>query len=198
MGGRAKTTLALIAVAIAVAAAATFAGCGSSSSGGTSTAEAEPSAQFRVKGGGKEQTADFGSEASEAEREAASAVLEENLEARAKEDWAGQCASLAAPVVKVIKQNATFLPGKVTCARQLEQEASGVPKSYLADTLEGHIDAFRVKGNEGFALFHGSDGFDYAMEMTKEGGEWKVNSLTTIKMGKAKAAEGGKAKTAEA
>jgi hypothetical protein len=197
MGGRAKTTLALIA--IVVAAAAALAGCGgSSSSEGTSATEAEPSAQFRTKGGGKEQTANFGSEASEAEREAASAVLEENLEARAERDWAGQCASLAAPVVKVIEENAKLLPGKVTCARQLQQEAYKVPKQYLADTLEGHIDAFRVKGNEGYALFHGTDGVNYAMLMTKEGGEWKVASLTTIKMGTAKSAEAGKTKSAEA
>jgi hypothetical protein len=139
---------------------------------------AEPSAEFRGKGPNSEiPTA--GKEASVAEREAASKVLEENLEARAARDWEAQCATLTKPLIKGIEKSSSVLGAGSGCAKALEAQAAPASPSSLANTMTGPIDAFRVVGGtRGFALYHGVNGKDYVMPMLMEGGEWKVTSLT--------------------
>jgi hypothetical protein len=44
--------------------------------------------------------------------------------------------------------------------------------------MTGPIDALRVEGDRGYALYHGTKGKDYVMAMKKEDDEWKVSSLT--------------------
>jgi hypothetical protein len=46
-----------------------------------------------------------------------------------------------------------------------------------ADSLEGPIAVLRMKGNKGYALYHGTNHIDYAMLMVKEAGQWKVGAL---------------------
>jgi hypothetical protein len=48
--------------------------------------------------------------------------------------------------------------------------------------MTGPIDALRVKGDEGNALYHGTGNSDFAMPMKKENGEWKVGALLPIKL----------------
>ena len=52
-------------------------------------------------------------------------------------------------------------------------------KEARKDTLTGSITALRVKGGQGYALYHGNDGTDYAVPLEKEGGTWKVSSIET-------------------
>lgn len=175
----------LIAAALAVFAV----GCGSSSDSsdsGSTASESETASsggdeEFAVPGA-KNGLDSVGKEASDSEREAASIVLEENLEARATGDWAAQCASLSSVGVKSVEENPTN-QGK-TCAQALGAEAAGVPKALLENTLDGEIDALRIKGTNALALWHGTGGADYAMAMENENGQWKVASLTTNKLPK--------------
>ena len=48
----------------------------------------------------------------------------------------------------------------------------------IQDTLAS-IAAFRVNGDRGFALYHGKNGKNYAVPLEKEGGKWKVGSVST-------------------
>jgi hypothetical protein len=185
----------LIAILLAILVAA---GCGSSGSssgsseastaaGSTSASSAESSKgevenEFAIPGG-KNEMAEFGKEASDSEREAASVVLEENLQARAGHEWAAQCASLSALGVKTIEENPKN-KGQ-TCAQVLESEGSKAPKKVLENTLDGEIDVLRVEGPKAFALWHGSDGYDYGMAMENENGQWKVAALVTNQLPKA-------------
>jgi hypothetical protein len=158
----------------------------SSSSNSTTKASAdsntEPSSEFKAKGPNAE-ILKAGKEADEEEREAASEVLEESLEAREAEDWEAQCETLAAPLIKGIEEAGTTLGAGKGCPAGLEAQAAPVPPPARANTLTGPIDAFRVVGgNRGFALYHGTKGKDYVMPMAKEGGEWKVASLTEEEM----------------
>lgn len=196
MGGRAKLA---IAVAVALMLATALAACGGSSGSSTSgsteasttkptatsesstPAQAEPSRQF-IKPGGGNEIPEFGKEADAAEREAVSGIVEENMKARAAGDWAGQCSSLAASVIKALGKTASPLFG-TGCAKDLEAEAAGAPKYILANNMTGPIAALRVKGKSGYALYHGTKGADYAMPMTNEGGDWKVGALLPIKLG---------------
>jgi flagellum-specific peptidoglycan hydrolase FlgJ len=135
-----------------------------------------------VKPGGKSKNpiALFGEEGDDAEREAASAVLEENLEARASGDWEGQCSSLAASVVKTVEEEAG-LKGGNACAKALKASAEPVSrtKEARANTMTEPVAVLRVEGNKAYALFHGAKGVDYAMPMENAGGTWKVASLVT-------------------
>lgn len=173
---------ALIAAAVLALVAA---GCGSSSSSdSTSASQDEPSAEFYVAG--KNISGDvtfftkFGHEGSEAERIAASKQLKKNLEARAAHNWTGQCATLSVKAKKELDEQAEFIAGhKRPCKVSLAKGAEIAPAYVLADTLqEEPIAAFRVKGNEGVALYHGKNK-NYAMPMRKENGVWKADRLTT-------------------
>lgn len=170
----------VLLVAIAIAMSFVACGGGSSSDGD----EGEPSKSFLTKNG-KNTIPTFGEEADAEEREAASEVLEENMKARAAGDWAKQCASLTVGAVKKLKGENEERGGALgTCVKDLEFQ--GEPKSASAvvrvNTLTGPIDALRVKGTRGWALYHGTGGSDYAMPMEKVGEEWKVGSLTTTEL----------------
>ena len=55
-------------------------------------------------------------------------------------------------------------------------------KEFRANTLSGEIAAFRVKGDEGYALYHGNDGKDYAVQLEREDGTWKLTSLANTEI----------------
>lgn len=155
--------------------AALSAGCGSSST------ETEASAAF-VKPGAKNTIVKFGKEADSDERETASKVLEESLKARAAHDWATQCATLSAPLVKEFEERGVYFNVGKSCPNALKNEASRVRKATLANSMTGPIDALRVKGDRGFALYHGAKGKNYAMRMALEDGDWKVAEVETIEL----------------
>lgn len=167
-----------VAVLVLIA-AIVMAGCGGSSSDANET---EAGKTF-LKKGSKNKIATFGEEADSDEREAASEVLEENLEAREAGEWAKQCSSLSAGRLKQIEKNSLLGP-EANCAEDIKSFAEPLPESKEAreNTLEGSIDALRVKGDKAYALYHGKDGKDYAMPMRMEDGEWKVGSLTTTEI----------------
>jgi hypothetical protein len=166
----------VIVLSVALLIASLAAGCGGSSDSG----ETEGNASFLRKGS-KNKIAKFGQEADADEREAASKVLEENLQARAAGDWAAQCASLSATAIKNNEASAALEGVQGSCAKNLESQAQPLSetKAIRTNTMTGPIAALRVKGNKAFALYHGAKGMDYAMSMEKEGDEWKVASLAT-------------------
>jgi hypothetical protein len=185
--GTAKRVAAILL--LIVAAALLFAGCGggssstssSSASGSTTTTSdngggAEPSKQF-LKPKGKNEIAEFGSEASAEEREAASEVVEESLKAREDADFATQCETLSLKGVKEVPGTKS----RAECPKTLKSFAEPLAESKEArkDTLSGPIDAMRVKGEKGYALYHGTDKKNYAVPLEKEDGAWLVASVNT-------------------
>lgn len=171
MGARGTVAGVLIAAVIAVA----VVGCG-----GGSDSTTEASASF-LGPNTKSKIPKFGKEADTAEREAASEVLEKNLQARETADWEAQCATLTAGAVKKVEEEFSPFATKANCVRSLTAVATPLSSSEAArvNTMTGPIDAFRVKGGRGFALYHGTEGKDYAMPMEKEDGEWKVDDVVT-------------------
>jgi hypothetical protein len=189
-----------------------LAGCGGGGSSSTSSGSATSpeagspvSASFTTPGGDN-TIPTFGKEASAAEREAVSAILEKNLKARASGDWAGQCSTLTKGVIKTLETDTAPLKRGKGCVTRLKAAASVAearaglhpekaaaeaegrkgskgPATIRTYTMTGPIDAFRVSGNKGYALYHGIDGLDFSMLMEKEGGEWKVASLVTAEPG---------------
>ncbi|MGB7684774.1 MAG: hypothetical protein WBL45_03235 [Solirubrobacterales bacterium] len=157
-------------------------GCGGDS-GASATSDpsggAEASSSF-IKPGGKNQIPKFGDEADEDEREAASAVLQESIQARAAGEWARQCETLTAGRVKRVQE--TGASGNCASALKIQAAPLSETQALRANTMTGPIDALRVEGDRGFALYHGRNGKDYAMPMREEDGEWKVSSLTETEL----------------
>jgi hypothetical protein len=190
MGLKTGLSIALVAAVLMAALAAGCGGGSSSSSGSTSSADSTSSssttgASAEFTGAGPNgKIVKFGQEADTAEREAASSVLEENLKAREAGDWAKQCTSLSAGAIKKLEQEAVRLKAGEKCAESLEYgaEPQSATKAIRANTMTGPIAVLRVEGNKAFALYHGTKGKDYAMQMEKEGGEWKVASLITTEL----------------
>jgi len=129
--------------------------------------------------GGDNSVQNFGAEAGGAERGAASATLAAYLRARARDEWARECGSLAKATLAPLEHLASSAPrlkGR-DCGQLLKSLEAGVPPSARADTMRGNVASLRIEGDRGFALYHGAAGVDYFMPMAREGGEWKVASL---------------------
>lgn len=174
-----RKILGVLIVAIAIVMVAASCGGGSDSDAN----EAEGSKTF-LKKGSQSKIPKFGEEADEDEREDASEALEENLQAREDGDFETQCSSLGAAALKIVEEEASLMGVKGGCAKELKAQAEPLPetKQIRANTMTGPIDALRIKGDSGFALYHGTSGKDYAMKMKKEDGEWKVDSLRTTEI----------------
>lgn len=150
---------------------------GSSSGSGKSSAD-EGSASFRTPGGDN-SIQNYGEEASGGETDAASSGLSAYLAARAKGDWARQCALLAKAAVAPLEQlaaSSSQFKGN-GCAAILESLMGRAPASTRANPMTGGVASLRFEGDRGFALFHGTHGVDYFVPMVKEDGEWKVGAI---------------------
>ncbi|HUB98601.1 MAG TPA: hypothetical protein VMS11_02135 [Solirubrobacterales bacterium] len=168
-----------VLVGVACALSLSACGGGSGSSGETASKDGkggEPSAEFAGNGPNGE-LASVGKESSAAEREAASAVVEESFKARAAADWEGQCETLAAAQVKPLEDSPRKGAAGKDCGAALEAIAKRSPKGVLKNPMAEPLTAMRVNGSYAFAFFHGVDGKNYVIPMVKEGGEWKVGAL---------------------
>lgn len=161
---------------------ALIAACGGGGDSGQIQRDTPSGSLAFIKPGKENKLATFGHEASSAEREAASETLDENLRARAVGDYARQCASLTRKEKEGIRERAPGLVKGSGCGKELAAEAAKAPKSVRTNTFPGQIDALRVKGNEAYALYHGTDGNDYSIELRKDGTAWLVASLLTIEL----------------
>ena len=187
----------LVAFVIALA----VAGCGgssSSSSNGSPPAEGsassgvspqEPSGEaassfLKPKNPGNKYVR-FGREGTSTAREAASQVLIQSFIARQAGDFATQCRTLTraakAEVAGVEKPSAA----RAACPKALQKLAEPLSgtKEARKNTLGGPIDALRIEGKKAYALFHGTDGKNYAMPMTMEAGAWKVAGIIAVEIG---------------
>jgi hypothetical protein len=193
-----------LVLALAVLLASALAACGGSDDSAQSTAAVAPeetAATTEAEGsprGGKEPSRsgqgsagfitpggdnsiqNFGQEADEAEREEAASALESYMRAFAAGNWAKSCRYLSDSAVRSLRQFAAGtakLEGK-GCAALLPPLVTGAPASDRANTVTDGVASLRVGGERAFALYHGPDGVDYFMPMEKQGGTWKVTTLS--------------------
>lgn len=165
-----KKTKWLIATLLAAALAAALLGaCGSSDSSG--------SEQFRDKT--DSGLLDFGEESGEAEREEAEETVQSFFSARSKEDWPATCAQISQALLSKIEHLAVsstqlkdpscpaFLEAFLSISEQEKQESTDIGASSL-----------RQQGKQGFLIYSGASETVYAMPLSREGGAWKVGSLS--------------------
>lgn len=124
---------------------------------------------------------EFGETADTSEREAASAVLETYLRARAEEDWETMCGVLTREVVGSLEELASNNPefkGK-NCVELFTAVAKQAPPESVEE-LAGPIDSLRIEGDRGYAIYAGAGGKEFSIQMLREGGDWKVNSFEAV------------------
>jgi hypothetical protein len=122
----------------------------------------------------------FGDVASATERDAANAVIVMSLRARQAGDFQTQCATLSASAIEAVPD----AKNRKRCPLALKRfaEPLSATKSTRKDTLRGSISVLRVKGDRGYALYHGTDGKDYAVPLEREADGWKVSSVLTLEL----------------
>jgi hypothetical protein len=122
---------------------------------------------------------EFGTEASDSEREQAAAALHGFLDARAAHRWKDACFYASVTMVATLEQLARASQkqrGLTGCPEILAALSAGVPQSALAEAAEVDVGSLRAQGNTGYVLYHGAQGRDYAMQMAREGRTWKVSA----------------------
>jgi hypothetical protein len=183
MGGKRRIAVVLMAAALLAGLAAGCGGGSSSASGdsenSTPGVEPEPNLKFGKRPG--PEVVKFGEEADVEEREAASAVLEENFQARAAGEWGKQCASMTVEQAEEVRET-TEPNGNCVTGLRIQASPLAQTQAFRANPMTGPIYALRVLGSRGFALYHGKKGKEYAMAMKKEDGEWKVDDLTATEL----------------
>jgi len=152
------------------------------------------SAGFRAssKRGVLKHLPEFGSEASAGGRNEAQATLAAYLGATGAGDWSEACKYLLPYYVATLEASARAATGAPRdCAETLPalfKQAAEQPGPKFPDTQAPRVASLRVEAypqdraaelelnleQAGFALLHGSDGEDYYMSMTREGGKWKL------------------------
>lgn len=172
------------ALVVATAAALLAAGCGGGSDSDEAGANEPEGSKTFITASTKSKLPTFGEEADSDEREEASEVLEENMVAREAHDLETQCDSLSAGAIKRAEEEAAVWEPGPGCEPNLRELGTpwSITKEVRENTMTGPIDALRVKGDRGWALYHGAKGKDYAIKMEKEDDEWKVDSLTTTEL----------------
>ncbi|MEZ5076432.1 MAG: hypothetical protein R2725_03205 [Solirubrobacterales bacterium] len=131
--------------------------------------------------GGDNSIQTYGDEAGPVERDAASAVLEAYMKARARADSRVACANLAEVAYRDVANQVAAAAG-ADCIAVVDALDRQIPASARANTMTGPIGDLRVGGGRAFALYHGSAGVDYTIQMTREGGSWKVAALVPFEL----------------
>lgn len=167
-----KTKWLLITLAVTALGAALLTACGSSESSLD---------QLRDKTGSS--LLDFGEEGSGAELTEAEKTVHSFFLARSKEDWAPTCAQLSRALLSKIEHlaiSSTPLKDK-SCPAFLEAFLRISEQEREESTV---IDAgsLRQQGARGFLIYLGAREIVYAMPLSKEGGAWKVASLSSKRL----------------
>lgn len=147
--------------------------------------------QNSAKQGALKHIAEFGDEAAAGERGAAQATLAAYLAAAEAGDWPKACGYALPYFIKTLEAASRSAGSARGCPEVLGsvyEEAAGQSRPRYPDAGNPQVASFRIEpypddraaefGVEeaGFALLHGSDGNDYYVSMTREGGQWKLTA----------------------
>jgi hypothetical protein len=163
-------------------------GCGGGSDEGTQTTSERlyplvegPARGFLVRDGDN-AVPTFGHEATNAEREQASRVIEAWMRARAATDWKKDCSYFSRLYIRtLVAEDATKITnGRVkTCPQALAYFGEAASGDYK-NMMQGPIDSLRIGRGHGYALYHGRDGHDWSLPVDRENGRWLVSQASPI------------------
>ncbi|MGN6203268.1 MAG: hypothetical protein ACTHNY_12820 [Solirubrobacterales bacterium] len=141
-----------------------------------------PSREFLIRGGDNiVQT--FGREATKAERDQVSDMIQGWMKARAAQDWAKDCSYFSPAFIhQLVATDATQVSGgKVkNCPQALAFFGHKASGSYENNLGDGPIVSLRVGEGHGYAQYHGNDGHDWVVTVTREEGRWWIATASPI------------------
>lgn len=147
------------------------------------------SGQYTVKGGDN-SVQEFGTEADDAERNAAARALHNFLDARGQEAWEAACSYLSTEVRESLEMFAAKAQEAAAKAGKAEQfEATGCASilgrltnraalpELRKEAEQADVGSLRIEGDQAFVIYTGISGTVLAMPVANESGSWKVASL---------------------
>jgi hypothetical protein len=154
----------------------TTSGTTTKASGTTADEGAGHSAGSKIPGG-ESGIQEFGKEVAGSDLRQANEAVAVLFRAVRSGDWSEVCGQyLSGQNVKAFKKIAKASPHikGASCPEELANLNSTGEKP----TAPKHgVDAVRIEGNLGFALYRGTHGKGYAISMKREDGRWKLNAL---------------------
>jgi hypothetical protein len=144
--------------------------------------------QYVVKGGDN-SVQEFGTEADEAERDAAAAAVHNFLDARVQEAWEAACSyvstevrdsleTFAAKAREAAEKEGKPVPEGTGCSTILAGLTNPAVLSELRkEAAAADVRSLRVEGDRGFVIYTGLENTVIAIPVVKEDDDWKVGSL---------------------
>jgi hypothetical protein len=141
------------------------------------------SRQFRAAGGDN-SVQEFGVEGDGDELRAAAETVHEFYARRATGDWSGACAATSQSLRRRLEALARRTPGVdyTRCAPLLAELTADPPPANwrLITTIDAG--SLRHDGEQAFLIYYGPAGTVHAMPMVSDGGEWKVDAVTSAQL----------------
>lgn len=165
---------------------------------GSETAPVHPAAKAEAgagEGGGagyqgaEEEVEEVGSEAAGSQRQAVLRAQRQYLTALSRQDFRTVCRLLAPATREQLQQ---LVEGrKVGCPTILPRLLGGPAASTAHVYLEGELRKVRLSGGRAFVIFHAAGARLFVIGLVREGGGWRVTTLTPSVLAPSKSAVGG-------
>jgi len=140
------------------------------------------SEQFRVKGGGGDNSVqEFGEEGDDDQLREAAETVHDFYARRATGDWAGACELLSPSLLQRLEDLAEKTPQveDTHCAPFLAFFTADLPAAEWRQITTVDAGSLRYEGEQAFLIYYGPERTVYAMPMIGEDGTWKVNAMTS-------------------
>jgi len=160
-----------------------LAGCGGGGSSQGQGSTQSSSEATSAQGAAKEQSAEasiegFGEEAEGSGREEVLAAFHGYLGAIAEGDEQEACSYLGKTVTETLSELAAKAKKSPSCAGLLEALLSPQAGEIARAQAEGKVTKVRIEGDTAFVVFHAPGARLFQLNLAREGGEWKVTSLS--------------------
>jgi hypothetical protein len=134
--------------------------------------------------GGDNSIQTWGVEASGDERARLSGFVQGYLDARARGEWARACARLAPEQRRTFARLIRGERGNPACAEAMGKLAAQVPAgAFIRESKVADVLSLRIGGGRAFLIYVRPGGKVYATALTREGGAWKVVSVSPTLLG---------------
>jgi len=129
--------------------------------------------------GGEESIEEFGTEASESEKDTVLVAEQAYLRALAESDFGRACSLASRAAVASLQRVVPPSARPVGCAEIMGRLLSARAPNVAREQLGGEVVRVRVEGDRSFVVFHAPGARLFVFPMVREQDGWKVSTLTS-------------------